>query len=218
MRLGLERLSAVRDTVGTQVHIMVDCHGRLSVDTAKALVPALKDLAVYWLEEPVMSHPQMNAVIGLADGIPETTYEHGVRLRPLEDCGIPLAGGEFDYGIDRFESILESGSLSFVMPDVKHCGGVWAATVIGWLGSERGVRLSPHNPSGPVATIASMHVCAAASNFEILEYQWGEVTDPERLLSPYAPQLGGVLGCPSRPGFGSSLDYDALHEREATLD
>ena len=34
--------------------------------------------------------------------------------------------------------------------------------------------VAPHNPSGPVATVATGHVASTMSNFLILEYAWGE--------------------------------------------
>lgn len=44
--------------------------------------------------------------------------------------------------------------------------------------------ISPHNPSGPVATAASGQVAAKLSNFFILEYAWGEVSWRKDLLDP----------------------------------
>lgn len=213
IRTGLDRLLAVRQAVGSDVRMMVDCHGRLSPDVVKGIVPALLDVGVFWLEEPVMSHPQMGSVIGIADGGPDVDYDESQPAAPpevLDDAGIVLAGGEFDYGVDRFATILREGRLRFLMPDVKHCGGVWSAAVIGAMAAGYGVRLSPHNPSGPVATVASMHVCAAASSFEILEYQWAEVPSRETMTVPLEPREGGLLRLSDAPGFGVALDHDAI--------
>ncbi|MGI8880251.1 MAG: mandelate racemase/muconate lactonizing enzyme family protein [Jatrophihabitans sp.] len=221
IQFGLERLRGVRAAVGPETRLMADCHGRLSSDVVKAIVPALLDLGVFWLEEPLMSHPQMNAVIGSADGTPEIAYDlpvGGAPLDALDDAGIRLAGGEFEYGIERFESILRQGRLAYLMPDIKHCGGIWPASVIGAMAAAHGVRLSPHNPSGPVATMASMHVCATASNFEILEYQWGEVEGREALITPVEPRDGGIVRCADAPGLGCALDHDAIRGLEIPLD
>lgn len=213
IRTGLDRLLAVRQAVGSDVRMMVDCHGRLSPDVVKSIVPALLDVGAFWLEEPVMSHPQMGSVIEVADGVPRLDYDTAKFTAPpevLSEVGIMLAGGEFDFGVDRFATILREGRLRFLMPDVKHCGGVWAAAVIGAMAAGYGARLTPHNPSGPVATVASMHLCAAASNFEILEYQWAEVPSRERMTIPLEPRDGGLLRLSDAPGFGVALDHDAI--------
>jgi L-alanine-DL-glutamate epimerase-like enolase superfamily enzyme len=136
----------------------------------------------------------------------------------IRNAGIRLAGGEFEYGISGFRDVLDAGVLGCVMPDVKHCGGLRTAMTVDALAAERGVTVAPHNPGGPVATLASLHVCAAATAFEVLEYQWREVDEPERLLLPFEPRIGGKLSCPDRPGFGSSLNDDAVLEYAIPLD
>ena len=44
---------------------------------------------------------------------------------------MPLAGGESGYGAEFFDSLLDGGAVSIVMPDIKHCGGAVEAVSIG---------------------------------------------------------------------------------------
>lgn len=215
VRDGLDRLQAVRAGVGDEVGLLVDCHGRLSVETCLHILPELVDLRLYWLEEPILTHDQMNHVIGSADGTRAPAYAaHDLKASSviIRESGIRLAGGEFEYGIPRFKELLDTEVLDCLMPDVKYCGGLRVGMAIGELAADRGATIAPHNPSGPVATMASTQLCTAAPAFEVLEYQWGEVTDPEAFLTPYEPRVGGTLRCSDRPGFGSSLNYDVLRE------
>jgi galactonate dehydratase len=85
------------------------------------------------------------------------------------------------------------------MPDVKHVGGFGPLLDVLKMGAGR-IEISPHNPSGPISTAASLH--AAAVNPELvrsLEYSFqrqrtrqstGEVIED------------GVLRLGDEPGWG----------------
>ncbi|MYD96238.1 MAG: mandelate racemase/muconate lactonizing enzyme family protein, partial [Gammaproteobacteria bacterium] len=70
---------------------------------------------------------------------------------------------------------------------------------------ERSVSVSRHNACGPVATAASLAVCAAADNVESLELQWGEVDWRSSLIDPPEQVSDGALAVSDRPGFGVEL-------------
>jgi len=206
VRAGLERVRAVR-AAAPRALFMVDCHGRLGADTARRIIPVLGELDIFWLEEPLATNPHTRSMTGRQPkraGDPDLAWLNG--------CGIPIAGGEFEYGIDGFDALLRRVPLSFVMPDVKHCGGVWTTTALGTVAASRGVGFAPHNPSGPVSTVASMHVCAAVPRLEMLEYQWGEVDGRELLVTPAEPRERGVLTRTDAPGLGVALNHDALRD------
>ena len=74
------------------------------------------------------------------------------------------------------------------------------------------VAVSPHNPSGPVATAARVQLCAAMSNFDILEHQWGEVPWRGDLLEPPEHFETGRIGVPDAPGFGVELNASVARE------
>ena len=69
--------------------------------------------------------------------------------------------------------------------------------------------VAPHNPMGPLATAHNVHFAAACSNFSILEYK------PETTSwcpDPYEPVDGHLELRPDRPGWGVTIDEDALAE------
>jgi galactonate dehydratase len=69
-----------------------------------------------------------------------------------------------------------------------------------------GVDVSPHNPSGPVSTAASVQVCAVLKNFRVLEFQWGEVDWRRDVVRPAELFEQGMIRVPDRPGFGIELN------------
>ena len=51
------------------------------------------------------------------------------------------------------------------MPDLAACGGVLEMKKIAAMADAHLIPVAPHNMVGPVATIASMHLCLATPNF-----------------------------------------------------
>src|SRR5690606_36458113 len=70
-----------------------------------------------------------------------------------------IAGGELFWGKRRFDEIAEHRWVHVIMPDVKHVGGFGALLDVIETTKEE-VEVSPHNPSGPISTAASLHAAA----------------------------------------------------------
>ena len=200
---GINRVAAVRESVGPNVELMVDCHGRLSEAEAIQIAEHLAALGVIWFEEPVPFDP---------DPLPLARVRRAVRSQPNHPA---IAAGELMFGIDGFRPLLESGAVDHVMPDVKHCGGLLAARAITREASKRGVGAAPHNPSGPISTLASAHLCTALGG--MLEYAWGEVPWRASLLALAEPVSDGALHLPDGPGLGADLDRATLSEHAFPL-
>jgi len=117
-----------------------------------------------------------------------------------------MAGGEVLFGIESFVPLCRNRALDIIMPDVKHCGGILEARKIAVVAEVDGVQVSPHNPSGPVATAASVQLCAGMPNFLILEHAWGEAAWRPELVAPPEAFIGGRIRVSERPGFGVELN------------
>lgn len=211
IELGIERVQAVRRAIGDEVDLMVDCHGRFDRETAVEVASRLASYDLLWLEEPLSTHPDMHVLAAVRDGDPFMAHQevdptYGGLGDVAAASPIPLAGGEFFFGLAQFEEVLRTGALRYLMPDVKHCGGLWEALRIGTLAEAHQVSLAPHNPSGAVATLASAHLGAALVAFDRLEYQWLEVPWRASLLDPPERVEHGMLFLPDGPGLGARLD------------
>ena len=66
--------------------------------------------------------------------------------------------------------------------------------------------IAPHNPSGPVATAASVQLCAGIPNFAILEHAWGEASWSKDLIVPPEEFRNGRIRVPTAPGLGIELN------------
>lgn len=193
---GIASIAAVRDAVGAEVQIMVDAHSLFDVPLAIDVAERLEPYKLTWYEEPVA---------------PEMTAETVTIRRAIKQ---PMAGGEILFGTAGFAPLCRQQAVAVIMPDAKHCGGLLEMTRIAALAELDGVAVSPHNPSGPVATAATVQACAGMSNFRILELQWGEVPWRAELVSPAEQFVAGQIAVPAQPGFGIRLN-DKLARRYA---
>ncbi len=191
-RLGLERVRAVREAVGPDIEVAVDCHARFDIPEAVAVAHALEELDLFWFEEPI--------------GVQDTRGLASIRTQIRQ----PLATAESLFGAEAFQRVMIAGAADVVMPDVKHAGGVMETQVVGEMATACHVSFAPHNPSGPVATLASGHVAACVAGFQILEYAWGEAAWRAELLDPPEDIREGHLFLSDRPGLGHRLNPDTV--------
>jgi galactonate dehydratase len=192
LEAGIACVAAVRDAVGAGVEVMVDAHGLFDVPLAIAVAERLEPHRLAWYEEPVA---------------PERTEETLAIRRAIRQ---PMAAGELLFGARGFAPLCRSRAVDVIMPDVKHCGGLLELTRIAALAELDGIAVAPHNPSGPVATAATVHACAGLPAFRLLELQWGEVPWRGELVTPPESFAGGRIAVPRAPGFGIELDERAV--------
>ncbi len=53
--------------------------------------------------------------------------------------------------------MLEKRAVAIIQPDLCHCGGLWEARKIAAMAETYYISLAPHNPLGPIATVAAIH-------------------------------------------------------------
>jgi galactonate dehydratase len=175
---GLATLTRLREQF-PQIGVRVDFHERFQPKDFYELIPALERLDLDWIEEPFAVGP---------------TYEKLKRRTRLR-----IAGGELFWGERRFAEIAEHRWTHVIMPDVKHVGGL--GPLLGVMQRVAGqVEVSPHNPSGPISTAASLHAAAVQPDFvRTLEYSFdrrqtrsttGERIEDSVLLLGTAPGWG----------------------------
>ena len=188
VQAGIAAARAMRDAVGPDVEVMVDCHSFFDIETAVRVARELESVRLAWYEEPVPPEK-------LDDTL-------AIRTRIAQ----PMAGGEVLFGVAGFAGLARTKAVDVIMPDVKHCGGLLELTRIAAMADADGVTVAPHNPSGPVSTAASVQVCAVLRNFRLLELQWGEASWRSEVLNPPEQFVKGSIAVPSRPGFGVALN------------
>ena len=193
--LGIERVAAVRSAVGPDVTVLVDCHSRFERHTAPLVAEELAKSDIGWFEEPVEPTRDAEGLVQIAGEVSMIT-----------------AGGESGYGREFFRSVVESGALNVVMPDVKHCGGLAEARASGVAAMDAGGDVSLHSPTGPVSLIGGGHATAAMPGAIHLEHAVYEADWRAEVVLPYERVEGGRLWMPDGAGLGAVLN-EAIVER-----
>jgi len=60
--------------------------------------------------------------------------------------------------------------VRIIQPDIARTGGITEFKKIAAMADTYYVPVAPHNPNGPICTIASIHACLSIPNFLILEF------------------------------------------------
>ena len=148
----IECVKRVREAVGENVDLLVDAHGRFNLPTAIRIAQRLEPYKPFFFEEPLPP-------------------ENMDSLRELKlSTKTPIATGERLVTRYQFLELLNKYAVNYIQPDIAHCGGIAEMKKIANLAEAFYIPVVPHNPLGPVATAASIHLAASITNFEILEY------------------------------------------------
>jgi galactonate dehydratase len=184
-------MRAIRGAVGPLVRLAIDFHGRLSPAMAIRCSALIEPFDIWFIEEPALPD-NVDALSAISQA---TT--------------VPLASGERWLTRSGFRRALELRALAVVQPDVAHCGGVSEQRRIAAMAEVDQVSFAPHNPLGPVGTMATAHVAMAAPNFLTLERAEGDVSPwRDDIITTPASLGGGILTLTDAPGFGIELNTD----------
>ena len=191
-------LAAVRAAVGTDVDILIDCHGRLSPASAIQMATALSEFDIFFFEEPVL---------------PE---DPAAMAQVASSISIPVATGERLFTKWGFRDVLAQGAASVLQPDIAHCGGIWEARKIAAAAETYYVGMAPHNPYSWLLTAVSIHLDLACPNFVIQEFLVQHPPEVEALFADrFSWSHGGWVEPPTAPGLGVELDWEAVRALEA---
>ncbi len=184
----------IRTAVGPETRLMIDFHGRLSPIGAARAVEALRPYDMFFVEE-LIPPDHVEAYADVTRAAPGTTFATGERL----------------YTRWGFRELIESRAVQIIQPDLAYAGGISEVRRIAAHAETHYLKVAPHNPNGPVATAASIHLAAATPNFLILEYARKTPYFERVLRDPLLPR-DGHFELPERPGLGVELDEDFLAE------
>ncbi len=196
---GIDCLLAMREAVGDEVAIRVDCHSHFDFARAVDVARRLKPAALDWYEEPIAP----------TDAVTTAWINASIPQR--------MAGGELLFGVAGFAPLCRPGVVDVIMPDVMHCGGLLEGRHIAALAASEGVSVSPHNACGPVATAAAAQFAAGIEKFDSLELQWGEVAWRADITEPPEHVRDGTLAVPTGPGIGIELNDAVVRAHLASV-
>jgi mandelate racemase len=190
LRLGRERLAddlatieAVRETVGSDMSLMVDFNQGLQFGEALERCHAIDDLGLAWIEEPIVYD----------------NLEGYARL--TADLKTPVQIGENFYGPRALYTALQMKACDYVMPDFMRIGGVTGWQRAAAIAAAAGIPISTH-----LYPEVAAHVMRVSETAHWLE--WQDWANPI-LQQPYEVK-DGKLHIPDLPGLGLEWDEQAV--------
>src|SRR5262249_11873839 len=156
LRTALEKIAAIREAVGEEFEIGIDAHGQLTPPMALEFCRRVEPYRPLFVEEPIQLE-DLDALSWLAQKSP-----------------VPLAPGARLFTKWGFADLCARHLVSYVQPDVVHCGGITELRKIAAIAEAHFIEVAPHNPQSWVSTVASLHVDACTPNCVLQE----QITGP----------------------------------------
>jgi L-alanine-DL-glutamate epimerase-like enolase superfamily enzyme len=181
-----ERLIALaRRTWGGEMKIYVDANGSYDAPHALEVAKMLKEHEVVFFEEPC-PFEELDETKVVADAL-----------------DMPVAGGEQDASLPRFEYMARNRVVDILQPDMLYNGGFIRNHRVNVIARHYGLPLTPHSPYVGPRQALTTHFCATLPELPI-EMEYAAAT-PKHPMDWYGPQIevkDGVVTVPAGPGLG----------------
>ncbi|WP_343566641.1 mandelate racemase/muconate lactonizing enzyme family protein [Sphingobacterium sp.] len=202
--LAFEVSKAVRDGVGPNFDIMIETHAMLNYRVAVQMAQRLSELNITWYEEPAGP-------------------ENADNLRAMREripSNVSICVGERHYTRHGIRPVLEKNICDIMMPDITRCGGPSEMKRMATMMEAYNVLLAPHNPNGPLSTLASAHVCASVPNFFRQEFMFNDVPWRDEVIDHPIKDMvkNGHLVLSERPGLGVDLIEEQMLKHPGVLE
>ncbi len=189
-------LDLARRRLGDQMIIYADANG--SYDSAAAIEVGkfLEGLKCGFFEEPC------------------PWEELGETKRVADALSIPVAAGEQDASLWRFQWMMDNRVMDIVQFDLNYNGGFIRGARVARLARERKMTVVPHNTQTDASAANMLQFASATSNIgPYMEFPCRGPHKPASWFAPNFPIQDGVVKVPAGPGLG--IEYDPEYLKKA---
>lgn len=193
LAVAFERIAAVREAIGPDCLLMVDCHWRLNAGMVDDVVREAAKNTLFWIETPFAEEPEWFDAI------------RALRGR-ANDVGVRIAGAELKVNLSGFAPIIDAGLYDVLMPDMTFVGGYAAFMQVAEAAASARIHVSPHSPTGPVCHAHSVQVSSVVPQFLHMEMQFDESPLFAQIVAGALPlPRNGRIQVPRDAGLGLRL-------------
>lgn len=200
LRKNLEALATMRERVGDDFWLMLDCWMSLDLNYATRLAQGAQQFGLKWIEE----------------ALPPDDYWGYAELKRNVPKGMLVTTGEHEATRWGFRLLLEMGCCDILQPDVGWCGGLTELIRISALADAHNALVVPHGSS-----VYSYHFVITRTNSPFAEFLMMAPKADEvmpmfhpQLLDEPVPVRGRMRASAlDRPGFGVRLNPECALER-----
>ena len=192
MQRAVNIVGAVREAVGDNVDLLIECHGRFNPYTAVEISRELAQFKPMLMEEPCPP-----------DNLEAIAY---VRSK----SPIPVSAGERVYTIYGFEDLFAKNAVDIAQPDMFHTGGMSECKKIAAMAEAKHIPVSFHNPSGPISNAAILQLAATVPNFLIHEIMLTDGSFRKTITNEEVVFEDGFIKINDKPGLGIDVNVDEV--------
>jgi L-alanine-DL-glutamate epimerase-like enolase superfamily enzyme len=179
-----ETIGAGRKGAGPKVRLTTDINCNWSLAETEAIIPFLREIDLFWLEEPIFPPEDWDA------------------LKSLGRFGIPISAGENACTAMEFSRLVEA--VTYPQPSVTKVGGITECIKICDIAANAGKTVMPHSPYFGPGYWATLQLAAARSEIGLFEHLY---ISQEAVIDPSMPRpQNGQLAIPDVPGIGCTPD------------
>jgi L-alanine-DL-glutamate epimerase-like enolase superfamily enzyme len=183
----LDRIAAARQALGPDAALAVDTNCPWNLREATAMVEAMRELKLLWLEEPIW---------------PPDDY---ASLAALRNAGTPISAGENVSSRGEFDRLLTARALDILQPSVCKIGGISEMLKVLELSDRHQVETIPHCGYLGPGYAATLQIVSTLERVP-LERLYIEL---EETPFPSIPSvIDGESSVPSGAGLGCEVDTD----------
>ena len=195
MQQNLDLVRTVREVIGYEIDLMADAYMGWTLDYARRIIPLLERYQLRWLEEPVIA----DDIAGYA------------ALKAMNR--IPIAGGEHEFTLYGFRTLLDLKAVDYIQFDTNRVGGLTQARKIAALAEAYSVPVIPH-----AGQMHNFHIVMASLNspmaefFPVVEVEVGNELFWYIFKGEPLPQDGFIHLDENLPGLGLTINEEALKQ------
>jgi L-rhamnonate dehydratase len=185
----VELVKECREIVGPDREIMLDCWMGLDVEFTRRLIDLVEPLEVRWVEEPLLPDDYRG-------------YEALGRI----DSPVAIASGEHEFTRWGFVTLIETGGVTILQPDVAWVGGISEARRICVLASGYHLNVIPHTGANQAA---ALHLMKSQVNTPFAEFL--RVPGQRSAVEGVPEPVSGRTRPKEEPGLGTYRSTKAEH-------
>ncbi len=195
MAKAVDIVGAVREAVGGNIDLLIECHGRFNPYTAIQISYELAPFKPMLMEEPC----------------PPDNIEAIASVK--RKSPVPISAGERVYTIYGFDDLFSKDAVDIAQPDMFHTGGMMECKKIAAMAEAKHIPVSFHNPSGPISNAAILQLAAATPNFLIHEIMLNDGSFRKSITTEEVIFNDGYIKIGDRPGLGIDVNVDEVEKR-----
>jgi o-succinylbenzoate synthase len=189
----VERVAAVRDAIGPDMHLRLDANEAWELEEAIDILTLCVPYALQYVEQPLKAH-DLAGMRALRRAVP-----------------VPIAADEALHGLESARLVLDNEAADILVIKPQLAGGLRAGRQIIQAAAERGVgSVVTSTLEAGIGVAAALHLAAASPAVTL---ECGLATLDlliDDLVLNDLPVRAGVMAVPGGAGLGVALDWEAL--------